>query len=107
MFIFGQLVRIKDKELKSYDKVGVFVGISHKGFAKVYLKEPIVTKKNKVSCITVSTDKIEVCPKSEREKILNRLEEIDKEMSKLDNEMELLKNEAFTLELKIMMGQEW
>ena len=106
MFTFGQLVRVKDKELKSYDKVGVFVGTNDKGSAKVYLKEPIVTKKTKVSCITVNVDKLEICPEFERERILNRLEEINKEMSRLDNEMELLKSEAFTLEMKIMMGEE-
>ena len=66
----------------------------------------INTKKTKISCITVNVDKLEICPESERERILNRLEEINKEMSRLDNEMELLKSEAFTLEMKIMMGEE-
>ena len=48
---FGTKVRITDKTLKSYNRVGLYVGAakSKPGQVKVYLREPVISGKTNVS----------------------------------------------------------
>ena len=102
MFEFGEKVVVDDVSLKSHDKAGLFVGINPKGLAKVYLEEPMVCNKTVVPCITVSPEKLRRYVKSERDRIIERLDFLTRRSNELQSEMWAIDDEIYNLELKLM-----
>lgn len=102
MFVFGEKVFVDDVSLKSHDKTGLFVGINQKGLAKVYLEEPLVCNKTVVPCITVAPEKLRRYQKSERDRIIERLDFLTHRSTELQSEMQAIDDEIFDLEVKLM-----
>ena len=97
---FGTKVRIIDKTLKSYNKVGLYVGAvkSKPEQVKVYLQEPIISGKTNISVITVGGDKIVPLYQTEKQRIRERINELDRRAIELKNELEAIDEEKYQLE---------
>ena len=103
MFTFGEKVIINAPNLKSHNKVGIYVGQKVGGIVKVYLEEPIVTEKNNViACITIAEDKLRRYMESERDRIIERLNFLTYRSTELESEMQAINDEIFDLEVKLM-----
>ena len=103
MFTFGEKVIINAPNLKSHNKVGIYVGQKVGDIAKVYLEEPIVTEKNNViACITIAEDKLRRYIESERDRIIDRLNFLTRRSTELQSEMRVIDDEIYNLELKLM-----
>lgn len=102
MFAFGEKVVVNDPTLKSHNKIGLFVGMSQRGQAKVYLEEPMLCKKTTVSCITIAVEKLNHYAESERDRILDRLDFLTKREGELQAELTAISDEMFDLEVKLM-----
>ena len=97
---FGTKVRITDKTLKSYNRVGLYVGAakSKPGQVKVYLREPVISGKTNVSVVTVGEDKIIPIYQTEEQRIRERIDELDRRAAELKNELEAIGEERYQLE---------
>lgn len=105
MFVFGEKVVVIDKTLKSYNKVGLYVGKNSRGQAKVYLEEPIVTDKNNViACITIAEDKLQPYAKTETDRLEQRIDELYRKRAALVKELKTIDDEAYEIEYKLMGG---
>jgi hypothetical protein len=103
MFAFGEKVVINAPNLKSHNKMGIYVGQKVGGIAKVYLEEPIVTEKNNViACITIAEDKLRRYAENERDRIIERLDFLTHRSTELQAEMQAIDDEIFELEVKLM-----
>ena len=101
---FGTKVRITDKTLKSYDRIGLYVGTakSKPGQVKVYLREPILSGKTNVSVVTVGEDKIIPIYQTEEQRIRERIDELDRRAAELKNELEAISEERYQLEHSLL-----
>ena len=101
---FGTKVRITDKTLKSYDRIGLYVGPakSKPGQVKVYLREPILSGKTNVSVVTVGEDKIIPIYQTEEQRIRERIDELDRRAAELKNELEAISEERYQLEHSLL-----
>ena len=101
---FGTKVRITDKTLKSYDRIGLYVGAakSKPGQVKVYLREPVISGKTNVSVITVGEDKITPIYQTEEQRIRERIDELDRRAAELKNELEAIGEERYQLEHSLL-----
>ena len=104
MFVFGEKVVVTDETLKTYNKVGLYVGKSSRGQAKVYLEEPIVRGKTNVSCITIAEDKLKRYAETETERLEQRINELYHKRSVLVKELKAIDDEAYEIEYKLMGG---
>lgn len=105
MFVFGEKVVVIDSTLKSYNKVGLYVGKSAKGQAKVYLEEPIVTdKKNVIACITIAEEKLQRYAQNETDRLEQRIDELYHMRAALVKELKAIDDEAYEIEMKLMGG---
>lgn len=97
---FGTKVRIKDKSLKSYNKVGLYVGAAKgkPGQVKVYLQEPILSGKTNISVVTIGKDKITPVYASEEQRVRERIEELDRRATEIQNELDIINEEKYQLE---------
>lgn len=102
MFTFGELVKITDSSLKSYNKVGLFVGMNKQKQAKVYLQEPIVNGRNTVSCVAVGVDKIRRVALTEEDEQKARLDFLYRRRKELSEEIAAIDEEAYKIELQLM-----
>lgn len=101
---FGTKVRITDKTLKSYNRVGLYVGAakSKPGQVKVYLREPVISGKTSVSVVTVGEDKIIPIYQTEEQRIRERIDELDRRAAELKNELEAIGEERYQLEHSLL-----
>ena len=101
---FGTKVRITDKTLKSYNKIGLYVGAakSKPGQVKVYLQEPIISGKTNISVVTVGEDKIGPLYQTEKQRIIERIDELDIRAAELRNELEAIDEERYQLEYSLL-----
>lgn len=101
---FGTKVRITDKTLKSYNRVGLYVGAakSKPGQVKVYLREPVISGKTNVSVVTVGEDKIIPIYQTEEQRIRERIDELDRRAAELKNELEEISKERYQLEHSLL-----
>ena len=101
---FGTKVRITDKTLKSYDRIGLYVGAakSKPGQVKVYLREPVISGKTNVSVVTVGEDKIIPIYQTEEQRIRARIDELDRRAAELKNELEAISEERYQLEHSLL-----
>ena len=101
---FGTKVRITDKTLKSYNRVGLYVGAakSKPGQVKVYLREPVISGKTNVSVVTVGEDKITPIYQTEEQRIRERIDELDRRAAELKNELEAIGEERYQLEHSLL-----
>ena len=101
---FGTKVRITDKTLKSYDRIGLYIGAakSKPGQVKVYLREPILSGKTNVSVVTVGEDKIIPLYQTEEQRIRERIDELDRRAAELKNELEAISEERYQLEHSLL-----
>ena len=101
---FGTKVRITDETLKSYDRIGLYVGAakSKPGQVKVYLREPVISGKTNVSVVTVGEDKIIPIYQTEEQRIRERLDELDRRAAELKNELEAISEERYQLEHSLL-----
>ena len=101
---FGTKVRITDKTLKSYNRVGLYVGAakSKPGQVKVYLREPVISGKTNVSVVTVGEDKIIPIYQTEEQRIRERIDELDRRATELKNELEAISEERYQLEHSLL-----
>ena len=101
---FGTKVRITDKTLKSYDRIGLYVGVakSKPGQVKVYLRDPILSGKTNVSVVTVGEDKIIPIYQTEEQRIRARIDELDRRAAELKNELEAISEERYQLEHSLL-----
>lgn len=104
MFVFGEKVVVTDETLKTYNKVGLYVGKNFRGQAKVYLEEPLKTSKTSVSCITIAEDKIKRYAKTEIERLEQRLDELNSKRTALAKELKTIEDEIYEIEYKLMRG---
>lgn len=104
MFVFGEKVVVTDETLKTYNKVGLYVGKSSRGQAKIYLEEPIVRGKTNVSCITIAEDKLKRYAETETERLEQRIDELYRKRSALVKELKAIDDEAYEIEYKLMGG---
>ena len=101
---FGTKVRITDKTLKSYDRIGLYVGAakSKPGQVKVYLREPVISGKTNVSVVTVGEDKIIPIYQTEEQRIRERIDELDRRAAELKNELDAIGEERYQLEHSLL-----
>ena len=101
---FGTKVRITDKTLKSYNRVGLYVGAakSKPGQVKVYLREPVISGKTNVSVVTVGEDKIIPLYQTEEQRIRERIDELDRRAAELKNELNAISEERYQLEHSLL-----
>ena len=101
---FGTKVRITDKTLKSYNKIGLYVGAakSKPGQVRVYLQEPIISGKTNISVVTVGEDKIGPLYQTEKQRIIERIDELDIRAAELRNELEAIDEERYQLEYSLL-----
>ena len=101
---FGTKVRITDKTLKSYDRIGLYIGAakSKPGQVKVYLREPILSGKTNVSVVTVGEDKIIPLYQTEEQRIRERIDELNRRATELKNELEAISEERYQLEHSLL-----
>lgn len=101
---FGTKVRITDKTLKSYNRVGLYVGAakSKPGQVKVYLREPVISGKTNVSVVTVGEDKIIPIYQTEEQRIRERIDELDRRAAELKNKLEAINEERYQLEHSLL-----
>ena len=101
---FGTKVRITDKSLKSYNKIGLYVGAakSKPGQVKVYLKEPIISVKTNISMVTVGEDKIAPLYQTEEQRVRERIDELDRRATELKNELDVIDEERYRLEYSLL-----
>ena len=101
---FGTKVRITDKTLKSYNRIGLYVGAakSKPGQVKVYLREPVISGKTNVSVVTVGEDKITPIYQTEEQRIRERIDELDRRAAELKNELEAIGEERCQLERSLL-----
>ena len=101
---FGTKVRITDKTLKSYNRVGLYVGAakSKPGQVKVYLREPVISGKTNVSVVTVGEDKIIPIYQTEEQRIRERIDELDRRATELKNELGAISEERYQLEHSLL-----
>ena len=101
---FGTKVRITDKTLKSYNRVGLYVGAakSKPGQVKVYLREPVISGKTNVSVVTVGEDKIIPIYQTEEQRIRERIDELDRRAAELKNELNAISEERYQLEHSLL-----
>lgn len=104
MFAFGEKVVVIDKTLKSYEKMGLYVGKNSRGQAKVYLEEPIVRGQTTVSCITIAEDKLQPYAKTETDRLEQRIDELYRKRAALVKELKTIDDEAYEIEYKLMGG---
>lgn len=100
MFKIGNKVRVIDMDLKSYNHIGIYVGVNKQGLAKVYLLEPIKQGKTTVTVISLQYDKIELYNEDDKEK---ELELINKEIKKHIEQIQKLQEKAFQIEYEMLM----
>lgn len=101
---FGTKVRITDKTLKSYNRVGLYVGAakSKPGQVKVYLREPVISGKTNVSVVTVGEDKIIPLYQTEEQRVRARIDELDRRAAELKNELDAISEERYQLEHSLL-----
>ena len=101
---FGTKVRITDKTLKSYNRVGLYVGAakSKPGQVKVYLREPVISGKTNVSVVTVGEDKIIPIYQTEEQRVRARIDELDRRAAELKNELDAIGEERYQLEHSLL-----
>ena len=101
---FGTKVRITDETLKSYDRIGLYVGAAKNkpGQVKVYLREPVISGKTNVSVVTVGEDKIIPIYQTEEQRVRERLNELDRRAAELNNELEEISKERYQLEHSLL-----
>ena len=101
---FGTKVRITDKTLKSYNRVGLYVGAakSKPGQVKVYLREPVISGKTNVSVVTVGEDKIIPIYQTEEQRVRERIDELDRRAAELKNELKAINEERYQLEHSLL-----
>lgn len=102
MIKFGDKVVIIDPELKSYNRVGVFVGETYRNLVKVYLEEPINEGKRKVALVSIGKDKIALYKQDSLEQKRIQLEQLYEKMHKTKNELDKLQQQAYELEMEIV-----
>lgn len=102
MIKFGDKVVIIDPELKSYNRVGVFLGDTHRNLVKVYLEKPINEGKRTVALISVGKDKIVPYEENSLEQKRIQLEQLYERMRKIKNELDKLQQQAYELEMEIV-----
>ena len=90
MIKFGDKVVIIDPELKSYNRVGVFVGETYRNLVKVYLEEPINEGKRTVALVSIGKDKIAPYKQDSLEQKRIQLEQLYEKMNKIKNELDEL-----------------
>lgn len=101
MFNFGDRVVILNETLKSHNHAGVFVGLDKKGLCKVYLEEPLQSKKSIIGLVTVNKEFVF----SVHDNVLKtRLDQLYARQDELERELEAIKQESYEIELKLMMG---
>lgn len=101
---FGTKVRITDKSLKSYNRVGLYVGAAKDkpGQVKVYLQEPILSGKTNISVITIGKDKIALLYATEEQRVRERIEELDRRATEIQNELDAINEERYQLEYSLL-----
>ena len=102
MFTFGELVKITDSSLKSYNKVGLFVGMNKQKQAKVYLQEPIVNGRTTISCLSIGVDKIRRVALTEKDEQKARLDFLYRKRKELSEEIVAVDEEVYKIELQLM-----
>ena len=102
MIKFGDKVVIIDPELKSYNRVGVFVGETYRNLVKVYLEEPINEGKRTVALVSIGKDKIAPYKQDSLEQKRIQLEQLYEKMNKIKNELDELQQQAYELEMEIV-----
>ena len=93
---------ITDSSLKSYNKVGLFVGMNKQKQAKVYLQEPIVNGRTTVSCVAVGVDKICRVVLTEEDEQKARLDFLYRRRKELSEEIAAIDKEVYKIELQLM-----
>lgn len=101
---FGTKVRITDKTLKSYNRVGLYVGAAKgkPGQVKVYLQEPILSGKTNISVVTIGEDKIAPLYATEEQRVLERIEELDRRATEIQSELDAINEERYQLEYSLL-----
>lgn len=102
MIKFGDKVVIIDPTLKSYDRVGIFLGDTYRNLVKVYLEKPINDGKRTVALVSVGKDKIIPYNQTPLEKKKFQLEQLYERMHKIKNEFDELQQQANELEMEII-----
>ena len=105
MIKFGDKVVIIDPALKSYNRVGVFLGDTYRNLVKVYLEKPINNGKRTVALVSVSKDKIVPYEQNPLEQKRIQLEQVYERMYKIKNEFDQLTQQAYKLEMEIVEEQ--
>ena len=101
---FGTKVRITDKSLKSYNRIGLYVGVAKgkPGQVKVYLQEPILSGKTNISVVTIGEDKIALLYTTEEQRVRERIEELDRRATEIQNELDAINEERYQLEYSLL-----
>ena len=101
---FGTKVRITDKSLKSYNRVGLYVGAAKckPGQVKVYLQEPILSGKTNISVVTIGEDKIAPLYATEEQRVWERIDELDRRATEIQNELDAINEERYQLEYSLL-----
>ena len=102
MIKFGDKVVIIDSKLKSYNRVGVFVGETYKNLIKVYLEKPINDGKRTVALVSVGKDKVIPYEQTPLEKKKFQLEQLYERIYNLKNEFDELQQQTCELEMEII-----
>lgn len=102
MIKFGDKVIIIDPALKSYNRVGVFLGDTYRNLVKVYLEKPINDGKRTVALVSVSRDKIIPYEENPLEQKRTQLNQLYERMHKIKNELDELQQQAYELEMEIV-----
>lgn len=101
---FGTKVRITDKTLKSYNRVGLYVGAAKgkPGQVKVYLQEPILSGKTNISVVIIGEDKIALLYATEEQRVRERIDELDRRATEIQNELDAINEERYQLEYSLL-----
>ena len=102
MIKFGDKVVIIDPALKSYNRVGVFVGETYRNLVKVYLEEPINEGKRTVALVSIGKDKIVPYKEDSLEQKRIQLEQLYEKMHKIKNKFDKMQQQAYELEMEIV-----
>lgn len=102
MIKFGDKVVIIDPALKSYNKVGVFLGDTYRNLVKVYLEKPINDGRRTVALVSVGRDKIVPYEQNPLEQKRIQLAQLYDRMHKIKNELDELTQQTYKLEMEIV-----
>lgn len=102
MINFGDKVVIIDPALKSYNRVGVFLGETYRNLVKVYLEEPINEGKRTVALVSIGKDKIVPYKEDSLEQKRIQLEQLYEKMHKIKNKFDKMQQQAYELEMEIV-----